>query len=486
MQLTAEMVEAMSGLYLSPRYDNASITPEFHREVWRLYCNPEVERAAIAAPRKHSKTTAFTHDFVLATVLFRWQEFVLLLGSTEALATINLRNIAYELSVNEDLKRDFAVKSFIVDQQTDLIVECLDGYQFRIMARGAGQAIRGLMWHGKRPGLINVDDIEDDELVSNRDRRAEFKSWFYEAVMPALRLGGVIRVHGTVMHDDSLLSHLLKDPSWEHRTYRAHQSYSEFTDILWPERFTEAFWRREQRTYETAGRSDSYSKEYLNDPRDTSEAYLKVEQFLPMQDEDRQSWKLYAVGVDFAISKESHANRTSLTVGGKDLENLIHVVDERVGRWDAFEIVEEMFSVFDAWHPSHFFVEGGAIWKALEPLINAEMSRRDKWLPIEIITPIRDKASRGRPFQARMKARSMRFDKKASWYPGYEDELLHFTGYSEALLDDQFDSTALLVRGLEPYRVESGDERTDDEMDWLTQSVALMRDTAGRSDVTGY
>jgi len=485
MKLTAKMIEAMAGVYLSPRYDSPAITPEFHREVWGIYCDQSIERSAIAAPRKHSKTTAFTFDFVIAAMLFRWQEFAILLGATEDMAKLNLRNIADEIRMNQDLREAFAIKGFVIDQQTDIIIECFDGYQFRIMARGVGQAIRGLLWHGKRPGLINGDDLEDDEMVANRDRRAEFKRWMYEAVLPCLREGGVIRVHGTIMHDDAFLAHLMKDPSWTTRLYAAHTSYSEFTNILWPERFSEARLRDIQKMYETAGRSDSYSKEYLNNPRDTVDAYLRKEQFMPMADEDYMSWKLMGVGVDLAISTADHANRTSFTVGGKDLENYLHIVDERVGRWDTLDIIEEFFSVHIAWKSPVFFVEGGTIWRGIEPVLTAEMQRRDKWLNLVVINPVKDKSVRGRSLQARMKARSMRFDKRASWYEGYEDELLHFTGYSESLLDDQFDSTATLSRGFETYVLENGDEMTEEEEGWLAEGL-MVRNEGGRSAVTGY
>ena len=485
MKLSAKMIEAMAGVYLSPRYDAPAITPEFHREVWAIYCDPTIERAAIAAPRKHSKTTAFTFDFVIAAMLFRWQEFGILLGATEDMAKLNLRNIADEIRMNQDLREAFGIRGFIIDQQTDIIIECFDGYQFRIMARGVGQAIRGLLWHGKRPGLINGDDLEDDEMVANRDRRAEFKRWMYEAVLPCLREGGVIRVHGTIMHDDAFLAHLMKDPSWTTRLYSAHRSYDDFDNILWPERFSEARLRDIRRMYETAGRSDSYSKEYLNNPRDTADAYLRKEQFTAMADEDYLTWKLYGVGVDLAISTADYANRTSFTVGGKDLDNLLHIVDERVSRWGALDIIEEFFSVWTAWKSPVFFVEGGIIWRAIEGTLTAEMQKRDKWLNIIVINPVKDKAARGRSLQARMKARSVRFDKKASWYEAYEDELLHFTGYGEATLDDQFDSSAILSRGFESYVLESGDERTEEEENWLAEGL-MVRNLDGRSSVTGY
>ena len=71
--LTAELVESFSGVFLSPMYDNPQPTPEFHRLGWRLYCS-EAELATIVAPREHAKSTAFTHDYILANLLFRTEQ----------------------------------------------------------------------------------------------------------------------------------------------------------------------------------------------------------------------------------------------------------------------------------------------------------------------------------------------------------------------------------------------------------------------------
>jgi hypothetical protein len=48
-----------------------------------------------------------------------------------------------------------------------------------------------------------------------------------------------------------------------------------------------------------------------------------------------------------------------------------------------------------------------------------------------------------------MRAGGARWDKDAEWFPGMQDEMLRFTGYSDATLDDQFDSAALLSLGFE-------------------------------------
>src|SRR5205807_1999085 len=138
-----------------------------------------------------------------------------IVSPSEEKAAEHLNDIATELRENDALAAEFRIKRFLRETSTDIVVECLDGHQFRILARGAEQKIRGTKWRGQRPGLIIGDDLEDDEQVESKDRRRKFRRWFFRACKPALRRGGRIRIHGTILHNDSLLAHLMKNKSWD-------------------------------------------------------------------------------------------------------------------------------------------------------------------------------------------------------------------------------------------------------------------------------
>jgi len=201
-------------------------------------------------------------------------------------------------------------------------------------------------------------------------------------------------------------------------------------------------------------------------------------------EDDYESNKIICAAADFAVSKADRANRTSFTIGGKCIKNHLHFLDERVGRWDPSEWMEEMFMIQSRWNPDVFWVEGGVIWKALSPMIYREMEIRDTRINFEVIQPVKDKGTRGRTLQRRMRAGQCRFDKRAEWYPGFEMELLRFTGTAAATLDDQFDSAALLSRGFDDLaHVEEEDLMDDEELDWLDH---LPTKDVGRSAVTGY
>jgi len=481
--LTPDIIEGFALAYLSPQFDSAAVTPRFHRECWQLYCSDAMQ-AGVAAPRNHAKSTALTTVYMLAECLFRSSEYAILVSSNEEMAIELLGDIARELSDNEDLIRDFGVECFLVSAKTDIIIKMTDGHQFRIIARGSGQKMRGRKWNGKRPGLIVCDDLEDDEQVESKDRRDKFRRWFYRALKPALRNGGRLRIHGTILHEDALLARLMKDNTWETLFYRAHASFDDFSDILWPERFSEKYLRSIRQSFIEQFDSSGYSQEYLNDPFDNTEAFLRKDDFIEMTDADHERDKKICVGVDFAISKKDKANRTSFTVGGQDQRNHINIIDVHVGRWDLLEIVGVMFDIQSRYEPEMFFVEDGVIWKAISPVLFQEMTARNIFLNIETLLPIKDKKTRGRSLQKRMKAGAMRFDKTSSWYASYESELLRFTGDSDAVLDDQFDSTATLSLGFDKLALLGEEDFMDEDEIYRRRTDRI--DGQGRNKHTGY
>lgn len=494
VKLSAELIENFAGTYLSPRYDQPRPTPPMHRAAWALYCSddPQVEWIA---PRDHAKSTAGTFDYGLAEALFRSSDYIIIIGSTEEKAAEQLSNISDELHDNTDLRRDFHIKSFEIDTRTEIVVKLEDGWRFRILARGAEQRIRGALWKGKRPNLIICDDMEDDEQVENKDRRAKFRRWFFRAAKQALAKNGKIRVHGTILHEDSLLARLRKMKTWKHLFYKAHSGFDDFSGLLWPERWSEEALRFRRQEFIEDGDSAGYSQEFLNDPQDNADAYLRRDDFIPMGEKDFELPKVICAGADFAVSKADMANRTSFTIGGKDAANRVHHLDFRVGRWSSTVTrveasngergwIDEMFDIQTRWQPEVFFVEDGVIWQAVRRIVFQEMQERDIFLNIEALTPIKDKATRGRSYQKRHRAGACLYNTAAEGFEGMKEEQCKFTGQTEAKLDDQFDSAATLHLGLDRMALlEDEDFEPEEELEMRRRDP---RKVGGRSVVTGY
>lgn|SRR3990167_3477558 len=491
--LTADLIYGFSGSLLLPRYDNPKPIPEFHREIWELCCDPSPQ-VAIAAPRGHSKSTAVTHAYALASVLFRKADFVIIVSDTEAQAIRFLNDIKTELYENDQLRQLFQVQRFIRDKETEIWVEIgHDKHLFCIMAKGAGGgggAVRGYKWRNKRPKLIICDDIENDEAVSNEDRRAKFREWLFGALIPALADDGQIRIVGTILHFDSLLARLVPamsgeeakhtirkglklystDPkaTWKSAIYRAHPEYNDFSEILWPERFPVERLMTIRQGYINQGFPEGYAQEYLNYPISAENAYFKRTDFVPLEKGDRNLHKLYYVACDLAIAQKDKRSYTSMTVGGVDDRNILFIVDQYRSRIDAKEIADQLFQIQELWNPEWILVEDGAIYKSIEPFFQDEMLRRNIWINIIKKTPIKDPLARARTIQGRMRQGGVRFDTEAVWYSSLEEELLRF---DKGSYSDQVDSMAWLGLGLREMHTAP----TPDELEQLTKNKELAK-----------
>jgi predicted phage terminase large subunit-like protein len=478
MNLTSDAILGFSGAILSQRYDNPQPTPDFHKELWD-YCTSEHKKVAVAAPRGHAKSTAVTHAYVLAEVLFRKSSFVMIVSDTEGQAVQFLHDIKVELTENEDLKHMFGISKLLKDTETEVVVRTKDRHQFKIIAKGSGQKVRGTKWLGKRPDLIIGDDLENEDLVMNQERREKFRNWFYGALLPAGGDTCRIRIVGTILHLDSLLERLLNSSNWVSHRYQAHNE--DFSFILWPEKFPEERLVAIRKDYLEEGFPEGYYQEYLNLPIDPTNAYFKKDDFIEITDNDLEVPLNYYAAADFAISQKEKADRTVITVGGVDSENKLHIVHCVVGRWDAKEIIENMIAVQKRYNPEIFTVEAGMIEKSLGPYLNEEMFRTGTFLNLNKLTPVKDKETRARSIQARMRAGGVKFDKEADWYPEMEAEMLVFP---KGRHDDIVDSMAWLGQTVDKFAIAPTVEEQL-EYEW-EEEVEDTFESVGICATTGY
>lgn len=499
MKLSAEVVAGFSASLLQKNYDGAVESPECHMEWWELCCSKH-PKVAIAAPRRHAKSTAITGAYVLASVLFRDRSYVIVLSDTITQATQFLGDIKRELIDNDKIVSLFGITGFEKDTEDDVIVNFSDGHQVRISAKGSEQKMRGLKWKNKRPDLIVGDDLENDEIVLNKDRREKFKRWFYGALIPCLSSNGVIRVVGTILHEDSLLSNLMPSiwhkhtkqtplkifstdtrSPWHSVKYRAHTD--DFSKILWPQKYTKEWFEAEQADFRSRGISDVYSQEYLNEPIDDNIAYFKRNDFHALTQDDKKKGLNYYIAADLAISKEETADYSVFVIAGMDEHRTIHVKNVIRERLDAREIVDMILSLHDVYRPDIFGIEEMQVSKSIGPFLREEMIKTGKYVNL---FPLKhggkDKISRARSIQGRMRAGGVRFDKGGDWYPTFEDELCKFPRGTK---DDQVDAFAYLGIMLDSL-VEAPTQKEIEDEEYYEQLHANESTNDGRSSWTGY
>jgi len=208
--ITADAVSGLARTVLATKYDKYKPTPDFHEDLWALYCSP-YRKCAAAAPRGHAKTTGGTGAYLITAMCMRERRYAMIISGTEEQSVEFINEIKGQFIDNEPLRRMFQIDRLQKDTSTDIIVRFKDGARFRILGKGAGQNPRGRIWMGTRPDIIIGDDLETEEQTDSDIRRAKFKRWFYGAVLPAGSDECIYRIHGTILHFDSLLENLMPD-----------------------------------------------------------------------------------------------------------------------------------------------------------------------------------------------------------------------------------------------------------------------------------
>jgi predicted phage terminase large subunit-like protein len=468
-------------------------------------CTSHERFVAIAAPRGHAKSTAVTLSYGMSTLLFRERQFMLLVSDTESQACLFLGQIKQTLQENEDIVNLFGIKRndkgdvvFLKDSESDIIVEFEDGYKFRIIAKGAEQKLRGLLWNGKRPDIIICDDLENDEIVMNKDRREKFKRWFYGALLPCRSREGIIRYVGTILHMDSMLENFMpKDndkhtrfselkvwserrSQWKSVKYKAHNS--DFSEILWPEKHSAEELKAIRQDYIDRGLPDVYSQEYLNIPMDESNTYFKKSDFLSLREEDKKKHLNYYITCDLAISEKERADWSVFLVAGVDEDGRLQVRNVIRERMDGLSIVDTMIALQKVYNPFAFGIEDMQISKSIAPFLNTAMIQSNVYLNVYPLKPYRqDKITRARSIQARMRAGGVKFDKTSEWYQSLEDECLTFP---RARHDDQVDCLAYMGLMLDKL-IEAPTVEQLEEEEYLQEMEESEMDL-GRNHTTGY
>ncbi|MPM76478.1 hypothetical protein SDC9_123476 [bioreactor metagenome] len=268
---------------------------------------------------------------------------------------------------------------------------------------------------------------------------------------------------------------------WKSVKYRAHNP--DFSEILWPVRYNKEFFMTRMTEFRDQGMSDLYSQEYLNNPIDESVSFFKRTDFLPTREEDKAKNLHYYITADLAVSQEQRADFSVFVIAGVDEDRVIHVKNVIRDRLDGREIVDTLLTLQRLYEPEAIGIEKMLVSQTIGPFLREEMIKRNTFINVvQLSHSGKDKVQRARNIQARLRAKTVKFDKQEDWYPVLEDELLKFPRGAK---DDQVDALAYMGLMLDkmieaPTDEEIEQEEYEDELNDAGYSAA------GRSRICGY
>lgn len=212
----------------------------FHEEICDVLTAISQKRCecfALAAPRGYAKSTIVSFLYVIWSLCYGKEHFILLLSATAKQAQKLLSNVSTVLETNSLLREDFPEvfepKEKVKAKWTQ--DEIITPNNVMIAARSVGQDFRGIKHDQYRPTLVILDDVDGDKNTFNAASREKVSNWFTSTVLKArdVKTANFVAV-GTLFHIDSLLSRLTKKeefPDWQKRIYKAVISFSSRTDL---------------------------------------------------------------------------------------------------------------------------------------------------------------------------------------------------------------------------------------------------------------
>ena len=311
------------------------------------------------------------------------------------------------------------------------------------VAAGVGGGITGKGAH-----VMVIDDpVKNREDAESDNNREATWDWYTSTAYTRLSPGGGILVILTRWHDDDLAGRLLKQAEdgadqWEVIRYPAiaevDETFRKQGESLHPERYNVNALEQIRKAIGPRDWSALYQQNPVSDEGD----YFSRDMIRYYEDEDLEYAQLnYYCAWDLAIGQRDRNDYSVGIVVGVDEYDHLYVVDVVRGKYDGFELVEQILDLYETWRPGIVGIERGHIEMALGPFL--QKRTRERGLSEAYFKDLkvgrRDKEARARAIQGRMQQGMVYFPKDAVWTGTMVAELLRFPNGAH---DDQVDALA--------------------------------------------
>lgn len=351
--------------------------------------SPDIHAAVLAAPRGHAKSTWGTIGFLAWTLLEGHKGYAQAVSDTADQAKGFVEAVRLVLDESPRIRTDYGqIKVEGPEGTLDLVVppmaegEKPSFKRVRLQGFGSGQKLRGRTYQGRRPDLVVMDDVENDELVENPARRKKLRGWFIKAVIPALDpTRGSLLCLGTVLHEDSLLMSLLH--TFGGAIWRC---WDEDENPLWPERFPAKHlrWLRSKMDAEDPG---SFAQEMENRAQGDDEKPFKH-----FDEYDRLPERLSLVThIDPATGKKRGDFTALVTVGFA--EGVCYVVDALIKKLGPTATGKAILAQ-RATYGGRIQAESVAYQESLADIVALLADQEGEFVSIATVTPKGEKTAR--------------------------------------------------------------------------------------------
>lgn len=242
------------------RHPQAS--PPCHVEIMDLWRSSD-EFVLIEMFREGGKST-LSEEFLLLEAAFGNFGYCIVIGETYTKACQRLEAIKFEATRNMRLQGLFGRLKAAGRVWNENQMELANGVLLE--AHGWEEELRGFKWHDLRPDRAYLDDIENKERVKDKAAVDASMKKLYLELMPAMdKVKGKIRVTGTPLAEDCMITRLRDNPDWTSRRYPICNGDIDdpASEATWAERYPMQWVKRKRDEAERAGQLRGFLQEYM-------------------------------------------------------------------------------------------------------------------------------------------------------------------------------------------------------------------------------
>lgn len=423
---------------------------KIHDEM-EFFLSKPASKKALLVPRNHLKTSMVTIGKPIQYVLRNPNVRILIANQVWDMARKMLSEIKAHLEISNLPKifGDFRSESWNMDS---------------ITVKGRSKALKeptilttGIEAEttGGHFDVILLDDLVGHQNCQTPEQREKAKR-FRRSMINLLEPGGVLIEVGTRWHLDDTFSEVFEKEAEYYDIM--NRKVIEDGKIIFPKKFN-LKWDPSTKTFshvtypcfdfidhlKKSMTPSEFAAQYMNNPIDEENQLFKPAYFKYF---DRKPERLFiSMTLDPAISEKQSADYFAINVSGMDENYNIYVLDTLKGHWKVSEQVDNIFTMYEKWHPVVVGLEVVAYQKALKGWLEEKMRQRGVYFPI---TELKRNTNESKEFRVKALEPFYREGKvfHQHWMKTLEDELLTFP---KGKHDDEVDALAsqldLLVPG---------------------------------------
>lgn len=364
------------------------------------------------------------------------RDFIVIIKNNATLAKAKLKEIRDDYNTNPLLSHNLVKVNEDSAQIFDVDVRDSNGevINVRIEAYGKGASIRGLVNKDKRPKIIVCDDIQDREDASSETVTQKDWDWFLSDI---IFLGQKTRIFyiANNLGEKCIAERIIKNAdNLKKIKFKVIKIPVMANQIpAWPEKESIEEILEERADFEKLGKLDIWYAEKMCQALAEESKIFKEEHYRYYEWHQRDNiikdCKIYAC-LDPASSTNKDACLRAISVVGVDHRNFWYILDNRYGRWDSVQMINEIFHVVEEYELYDFGVEKGQIEQILGPIIEQEQRQRNIFFNLNPLEHAKQgtKLERIKMLQPRFKAHQVLMPKdSAPWIHELKAELAGVT-----------------------------------------------------------